>query len=87
MSVNGKLIRIQHFDDRNLKLNPTFTTLLFQELSDKDKDSSMKHSDEYSADEATVEAGNEGHEVKRRNPQKYFAAVMSTLLSLRTSSL
>ena len=37
----------------------------------------MKHSDEHSADEATVEAGNEGHghEVKRRNSQKYFAVV------------
>ena len=47
----------------------------------------MKHSDEHSADEATVEAGNEGHEVQRRNSQKYFALVLSTLLSLRTSSL
>ena len=38
----------------------------------------MKHSDEHSADEATVEAGYEGHEVKRRNSQKYFAVFCST---------
>ena len=84
MSVNGKLIRIQHFDDRNLKLNPTLQHYCFRNSQIKIK----KHSDEHSADEATVEAGNEGHEVKRRNSQKYFAVVvMNTLLSLRTSSL